>query len=367
VFTVTTSIENLGEAGWTGPDSFRMKISVPEAFTLLDDSVQSSLSGVISWRVKAPQQSGQQYTIAVKMLDRPLDENANTKAVVVGDVAEVPVTVQAKMLIVGAYDVGTNNTVARGETAVPVLGLRLENRGEEGRDLILLQGLKLRFLDRSGKDLPPNRVAARIWAAPYGNSDVVVGETTSVPAENPVFLPFASDTLAGGDVDSIVIYVDVARGAKVRDFMVSLASASDVQAVDAESGTHVLIGDADGRPKSDLNINSDFAVLVAADLSSSFGCYPNPFGWGNRATTTIVYYLNKATTVDLAVYTIMGELVWEKHFKPTDPQGQAGMHDGDVVWDGRNGAGMPVLNGVYVVRIATGTGESAITKVAVAR
>ena len=367
VFTVTTSIENLGEAGWTGPDSFRMKISVPEAFTLLDDSVQSSLSGVISWRVKAPQQSGQQYTIAVKMLDRPLDENANTKAVVVGDAAQVPVTVQAKMLIVGAYDVGTNNTVARGETAVPVLGLRLENRGEEGRDLILLQGLKLRFLDRSGKDLPPNRVAARIWAAPYGNSDVVVGETTSVPAENPVFLPFASDTLAGGDVDSIVIYVDVARGAKVRDFMVSLASASDVQAVDAESGTHVLIGDADGRPKSDLNINSDFAVLVAADLSSSFGCYPNPFGWGNRATTTIVYYLNKATTVDLAVYTIMGELVWEKHFKPTDPQGQAGMHDGDVVWDGRNGAGMPVLNGVYVVRIATGTGESAITKVAVAR
>lgn len=69
--------------------------------------------------------------------------------------------------------------------------------------------------------------------------------------------------------------------------------------------------------------------------------YPNPF----NPTTTIRYSLPEAAHVTLTIYNILGQKVAELM---NDVKG-AGFHN--VVWNGRNDAGLQVATGVYVYRI----------------
>ena len=88
---------------------------------------------------------------------------------------------------------------------------------------------------------------------------------------------------------------------------------------------------------------------------------PNPFHCG-RETTRIQYQVESSTDVRVRVYTLQGALVWESS-RREDAPGPAlrGME-----WDGRNGAGVSVRNGVYVCRVSVGRRTTAF-KIAVVR
>ncbi|RIK56385.1 hypothetical protein DCC62_30475, partial [candidate division KSB1 bacterium] len=81
--------------------------------------------------------------------------------------------------------------------------------------------------------------------------------------------------------------------------------------------------------------------------------------------TRFLYNLSQDSPVEFKIFTLLGELVWEKTFQATDPQGRRGSHD-DIIWNGFNGAGRRVLNGVYLAVIKTHAGI-ATTKVAVVK
>lgn len=72
---------------------------------------------------------------------------------------------------------------------------------------------------------------------------------------------------------------------------------------------------------------------------------PNPF----NPSTTIAFSLPAAGTADLRVYDVTGRLVSTLVDEPKD----AGLHE--VRWDGRDSGGIPVANGVYLVRLRAGT------------
>jgi hypothetical protein len=72
--------------------------------------------------------------------------------------------------------------------------------------------------------------------------------------------------------------------------------------------------------------------------------YPNPF----NPATTIQYALPQIANVELAIYNLLGQKVRTL----VDQQLPAGYHD--VVWDGRNDAGMPVGSGIYLYRMKAG-------------
>lgn len=78
--------------------------------------------------------------------------------------------------------------------------------------------------------------------------------------------------------------------------------------------------------------------------------YPNPF----RDTTTIEYELTEAADVRLEVVDLVGSLVSRLVDAPTP----AGVHT--VTWDGRSDSGIDAPPGVYVIRLRTGRGESAV-------
>lgn len=72
---------------------------------------------------------------------------------------------------------------------------------------------------------------------------------------------------------------------------------------------------------------------------------PNPF----NPQTTLRFSLVQDGQVDLAVYTLRGELVKVFVSQPMS----AGTHE--VMWDGRNANGMTMASGVYVARLVSGS------------
>ncbi len=78
--------------------------------------------------------------------------------------------------------------------------------------------------------------------------------------------------------------------------------------------------------------------------------YPNPF----NPQTTIYYEITKTDFVELSVYNLLGQKIRTLVREKQSP----GEHQ--IIWDGRNDRGAPVVSGVYLYRLKTG--EGLITK-----
>jgi subtilisin family serine protease len=91
--------------------------------------------------------------------------------------------------------------------------------------------------------------------------------------------------------------------------------------------------------------------------------YPNPFN-PERETTQIVFILDAPRGVELSVYDTARALVWKKHYAASAVVAGKNIK----TWDGRNGLGEMVANGVYLMRLTTEDGtKSALKGIAVIR
>ena len=101
-------------------------------------------------------------------------------------------------------------------------------------------------------------------------------------------------------------------------------------------------------------------------LGESYSNYPNPFA-GGRQSTTFAFYLRQAGRVTLRIVTPSGDGVATLLDNAARP---SGMNQSDL-WDGRNGVGRVVRNGVYIaeltVKFDSGSHDRVIRKVAVVR
>ncbi|HUK61858.1 MAG TPA: hypothetical protein VLV15_00955, partial [Dongiaceae bacterium] len=111
---------------------------------------------------------------------------------------------------------------------------------------------------------------------------------------------------------------------------------------------------------------TEVGSVSAADLQSSYVNFPNPFAAGREATT-FAYYLPSPARVSLRILTPGGEVV---NTLLDGVARSAGLRQSDL-WDGRNGRGDVVYNGVYVaeldVRFDSGGSARLRRKVAVVR
>jgi|GEM_PF-1450310 len=111
---------------------------------------------------------------------------------------------------------------------------------------------------------------------------------------------------------------------------------------------------------------TDTGNIGAMSLEKSYANFPNPFAAG-REQTSFVYYLPQNGRVTLRIWTLRGDAVTTLIRDGARP---AGLHQEDV-WNGRNGSGNTVLNGVYlaelVVTFDDGQSKRLLRKVAVVR
>ena len=103
--------------------------------------------------------------------------------------------------------------------------------------------------------------------------------------------------------------------------------------------------------------------IYAPQLASTFSNYPNPFSPGQG--TKIGYYLPQDAQIKLTLWTLDHRLV-KTLINEKQPAGMM-----ELAWDGRNGEGNQVRNGVYVLVLdcnyTAGGHESLTRKVAVAK
>jgi hypothetical protein len=107
-------------------------------------------------------------------------------------------------------------------------------------------------------------------------------------------------------------------------------------------------------------------TLSGESLAESWSNFPNPFGAG-REETTFTFYLLDSGRVSLRLWSSRGEQVLTILEQTPLP---AGLHQ-NRTWDGRNGNGDVVRNGVYVAELVvawdSGGSERVLRKVAVVR
>ncbi len=111
---------------------------------------------------------------------------------------------------------------------------------------------------------------------------------------------------------------------------------------------------------------TDYGSFSSRSLEESYGNFPNPFGAG-REETSFVYYLPSDALVTLRIWSSRGEAVTTLLEAERQP---AGLHQSSR-WDGRNGRGSVVVNGVYIAELVVqtdgGEKQRLLRKVAVVR
>lgn len=247
-------------------------------------------------------------------------------------------------------------------TWTPLGTLTLRNGGDPNSGAIRVDRLALRAADR---DLAPvaaggaiTDLVATIGGTPWAENATLTADSTlavlraaaplDVPAGATVTITLAARLRPGREGTSLRAGFDAAGIGVVQP-----QSALLQVAVRPEPGqAFPLWTEAGG-----------FASLT---LAGSWSNYPNPFAAGREATT-FAYWLARPARVSLRIVTLGGESV--AHVLDAAPR-PAGMQSGDR-WDGRNGAGLVVRNGVYVAELtavyADGRTERTIRKVAVVR
>ncbi|MBN2011075.1 hypothetical protein JW960_17135 [candidate division KSB1 bacterium] len=372
VFVVDAYLINHGEANFT--DTYGLQMSLPTGYTTENLIKTAPVGSHIQWEITAPAnaRTAANINISLPLSSRPKDENTNAAAFFVPDssVQSITITTIEKSVLVSVLPNRTPNKVSNGDKAVSMLGLVFDNH-EKQSNPVILHGMQVKITDRSGKAISdPRKAISRIAIVDYNHPTFILGQVTSIPEQPEINIVFSTpDTIGAAMTDSLDIVVDIAQQATLKDVMVTIESSDKIDLVEMHTTKRPVIKTPEGNTGTALNLKSDYVVLMAANLEKAFGNYPNPFGTSDRPTTTITYYLKQDADVQISIFTLLGELVWSRSYKSTEPQGQQGSHDVDnaITWDARNDRGAVVLNGIYVAYIKTSYGETAVTKIAVVK
>ena len=167
--------------------------------------------------------------------------------------------------------------------------------------------------------------------------------------EIPVTLSFLAQAVQVDFVEAPALdaddTIDMGLSVRIKDnpqakvFSARIASPSAIQCSDELTGNPVAVNPSGGTAFPYLSGRS---ALLGNDMEKAFANYPNPFV-ASSEKTTITFYLPEDGAVTLKLYTVEGRPV--KTLLAGDRR-TAGLHQ-DVEWDGINGNGRAVLNGVY--------------------
>jgi len=372
LFEVTVRVENQGQALLTRAASVRVDLSGARGYKLVNasDSIQTSTNSLFNWRIRAREDiSDETDLIIFKLQSAPFDTNTNQPAMSTLSQAPLILRTEAKKLLV--EKVGkSGGPVANGQKDLPLLRLILTNPGGTGSSNLVLRQLSFKLYNRDRQEVaPPNKALQTIRVVHDTKRDTLYGELQNLQAA-PLRIDFAKNVIvAPNKPDTIAILGNIVDNPTASSFRIAFESGQDFDVVDQDSGSVVIVENKEGNSGSAFRLDSDLTVLFAADPEKSFFNYPNPFQPGNNIAngqgTHFAYNLREASSGVLKIVTLLGELVWETSFTEIDPAGRIGPHTTDIFWDGHNGAGQRVLNGVYVAILKTKDGKMLTTKVAV--
>jgi len=371
-FVLRAYLENYGQADF-GEGAYNLELVLPQDYTTDDDLIRTTTGhNYVDWRIKSPSQATPAANMEVKVPPgaEPRDENSGEAVHFWQELRREVINIETveKIVRVVPLENRTPNIVSINQTNISMLGLSILNT-EEGQfsNNIILNGFEIMIKDREGNQVEqPGQVISRIAITNYNDPNHIFGQVTDFTSGSLVPIYFSQpDTISAGEAHSLDILVDITQAPSLDNVLLSINSDTNIFIQEEFTPKKPLLKGIRDESISELNLKSDFCMIRGNNLKDFFCNYPNPFGTPERPTTTITYYLEQDTDVEITIYTLIGELVWSQKYQANEPQGRKGPHDGDVIWDARNDKGYRVLNGVYIIYFKTGSGENAMTKAAV--
>ncbi len=363
LFRIKGEILNTGAAGVFGSQSLIIDVQDRSSFLVIGDTMVSVENQEAIWTIQASENlDAIPKIIKVRILEIPFDENSNDEAYIsnenqVDDVQVFTTAINIQLMVHKLPEIAPK-TIAPGITAI-MMGIEFTNLSNENGFPVQLKALKFDIEDNAGNLIAPESV---ISGFRIQSDESVVGEAPSI-LHNPIEIPFTIPIAINAQETKQVLTEINVQESLLQPFQINL---KDTSYIEIESIFPVTIVDELKNPKSILNLRSHCPVITENDLKRSFRNYPNPFGTPDRKKTHFIYYLAQDCDIDLKIYTLIGELVWSCSYSSSDPRGKRGVHqEDDITWDARNARGNKVLNGVYIARIKTSYGETAMTKIAV--
>jgi hypothetical protein len=113
-----------------------------------------------------------------------------------------------------------------------------------------------------------------------------------------------------------------------------------VEVLDTDANKQTLVS-------NEFNVVSEFKI-------TELGNFPNPFN-PNNETTKIEYQLTKEADVDIYIFSISGEKLWQKKMSTGETGATAGYNK--IEWDGINSFGEVVANGPYIAYVVAKNGS----------
>lgn len=362
-FTVRATISNLGEADTVG--SGRIQISLPLDYTTTDTLIKPTQNGFAEWEVLSPPAPHEDIrNIDIIVIDTPRDENTGKKLVLDITKESIGITTETSKLEMRQLEVQRSSAVITGQPDVEMFRFKALNSGQVGASNILLNGMAIEFIDRNGNPIEATKVISGIKVRSANGGNELFRATSGFETSRLEMIFTTPDTLVPQQPDSVVVLVDVANTEAAKSFRMRLKSTADINAIDQESRKFVLVQLLNMLDQTVSELQSHPAVLIPPEFQESFRNGPNPFNPAKGETTVFQYVLPQNSDVELHIYTMFGELVYMQAFPATSPQGTARGFPNEIRWDGRNGNGNLVLNGVYLAVLKTNAGL-ATTKVAV--
>ncbi|MDZ7860211.1 MAG: Ig-like domain-containing protein [Candidatus Krumholzibacteriota bacterium] len=367
-FNIQAEVANSGSAG-VNTDEASLKVDLPPGYTFVDgDSIrQFSIGEPVTWNLKAPSSMSPPGNIRVHFRE-PYAIDVNTdKAAQIGT-GEISIPVKTDAGIVSMSNISKNDTIAipphvvpQGARNVPMLKVSFRNMSAY---TVGLDTLFVTVRDVNGLDVEnPSQVVDSV--------SFVAGEvkySTRATDVNPV--PVIVDhafTINSTDSAAAILEVDIASGAPAGGMRIELVSNDDVRlSIGGESTPVSVVWSGDDDEITGHFFNTPFTIM-SSNFSEYTHNYPNPFRAGSEETQ-IAYFLTENSDVQIRIYDYTGELVWSKDIA-SGGVGATGSTDKiyhSTPWDGRNGRGNIVRNGVYICKITAGS-NSAIFKIGVAK
>ena len=292
----------------------------------------------------------------------------------------IPLRVRQKTIVVKVDNsVITDTSFTQAQDVVPLLAFSVSNKDYD--DPLKVKGLRLAFFNSEGDNSDENLLSSRalfsmVKRISVTSADEVLAKTESVESaadfvdfivsetdDNPLQLLFDPEAeMAAGAEAKFLITAEFQDNIVNRGFRAVLRSV-DVYDFDPESPLEII--DSVGvKIEESKNLESRPFTIISDNPKDSFGAYPNPFGRTYKQNT-IMFRLENPSDVEVRIFTLLGEPVWSRSFTGLS----SGLYENLVHWDGKNGRGKTVLNGVYLCTInirplSGGAKKRYITKIA---
>ena len=294
----------------------------------------------------------------MKISSIPLDINTDQPAPVTVGSAVIPIAVEsgdAKLVITGHS--APSPLIIEGSLA-ELFTLEIYNKTSGSLNLVELKSALIEIKDKFNNPVLPDQVVIPEESGFFENDELV--SMGQVVIKRLIF-GFSDFILEPRETRIITFKGKFRESISLKELKISIDS-RDIRA-------EFTSGPQCGRPVpvtgefgEDFTIGANY-VVTPPSFAGSIIARKNPFN-PNMEPAEISYYLERAVTIDMTIYTLTGEKVYEHTFPSGSPGGMAG--ENLIYWYGKNGEDIMVLNGVYILLLKnTDTGKSYRFKLAV--